>query len=187
VELALLRTRPTPVPPDQGDRAFAEHKLLSSMVHRATLLSKPGPAGEGRGWIQYLTAHFPEGHNGANDAELLWKEWRTPLLKKDCPGPMVPITHGKPELHWKRDQDGRLCIDLESMWNDFAYSVDHLVKHLRATPERGEVVLQRLQASQWSVQFFDSTLNTPVSGATAMARPTASATVGAISPTAITP
>jgi hypothetical protein len=175
LQKTLLRGRPPALGPDQGAEAFAQHKLLATTVHRATLLDALGSESQTRAWVRYFTEHFPRGRNGSSDAELLWKEWRTHLLKQDSPGPMVPITHGKPHLHWQRDSAGRLCIDLETMWDDYAQSVEHLVGYLQVTPERREVALTRLKESTWAVQFFTvSNESVPVTGATAMA----SATVG---------
>jgi hypothetical protein len=173
---ALLKSRPAPIPLDEGWRAFDAHKLLASQVHRASLLAKVGDANETTHWISYVTEYFPAGHNNAADAKLLWKEWRTDLLKRDCPGDFVVMTHGKSEMHWRREGD-RLCIDLESMWDDFADSVDQFITYLAHTPERQRITLQRLQDSSWTVQMFSS-LSPPVSGASGMAIPLGSATMG---------
>ncbi|HEY3959276.1 MAG TPA: hypothetical protein VGL68_02070 [Solirubrobacteraceae bacterium] len=172
---ALLKSRPAPIPLDDGWRAFDAHKLLASQVHRASLLARAGDANETTYWISYVTQYFPAGRNNAADAKLLWKEWRTDLLKRDCPGDFVVMTHGKPDMHWQR-AGNRLCIDLESMWDDFVYSVDKFIKYLANTPEREKITLQRLEGSSWTVQMF-SNLSPPVSGASGMAIPLGSATV----------
>lgn len=172
---ALLEAPPPTLAPGQGTEAFAQHKLLTTIVHRAVLLDERGSESQTRSWIRYFVEHFPPGRNDADDAKLLWKDWRTHLLKHDSPGPMVLVTHGQPLAHWRRDSDGRLCIDLESMWADYAASVDHFLAYLQATPERAAVALERRRADEWKVHPVTfSTLTTPVSGATAMA----SATVG---------
>jgi len=175
---SLLRNCPEALRSDQGDRALLEHKLLATQVHRASRLAKRrSKEGEGEAWVYYVTTFFPSGHSGAGDARLLWKEWRTHLLKEDCPGPFVPVTHGQPHAHWTRDPAGQLCVDLESMWDDFAASVEGFVSYLEQNDEPRRVALKRLRESQWAVQPL-STLNLPVSGATAMAIPLGSATVG---------
>jgi len=146
---ALLADRPKVWPMD-GATAFREHKLLAAAVHRATKLAAYGSEGEGQAWTDYLTRHFPPGRRTEADAKLLWKDWRTALLKLDSPGPGVGVTHGQPHAHWTRD-DGRLILNLEDAWADFATSVESLIASLRASPKRAEVVLNRWHKSRWEV------------------------------------
>lgn len=146
---ALLTDRPSVWPTDGAD-ALRQHKLLAAALHRATKLAATGD-GEGKGWVAYFVTHFPEGRNDDTDAKLLWKDWRTALLKLDSPGPGVGVTHGQPDAHWTR-QDGRLILNLEDMWADFAASVESLIAHLRETPDHGAVVLDRWRKTQWTVE-----------------------------------
>jgi hypothetical protein len=175
---ALLRGRPPRLEPGEGNEAFQQHKLLASAVHRAARLDQRASESETDAWVRYVAEQFPPGRNDAADAKRLFAHWRTPLLKDDTPGAGLVITHGQPALHWQRDGDGRLCIDLESMWADFESSVDHLIEYLRTTPDRRIVALKRWRESAWSVQAFQfasvSNATMPVSGASAMG----SATVG---------
>ncbi|MDQ4144164.1 MAG: hypothetical protein M3198_10565 [Actinomycetota bacterium] len=107
--------------------------------------------------MRYLTAYFPPGKNDPADARLLFAEWRTDLLKDDTPGPSIVITHGQSHAHWRRDHAGRLCINLEDMWDDFEQSVGHFVKYLRTTPDRRAVVLKRWRSTSWDIEPFRST------------------------------
>src|SRR5947208_2407136 len=102
--------------PGDGDEAFERHMLLATRIHRAAGLAQRGD-GQGEGWVQYFVNYFPPRRSLADDARLLWNEWRTPLLKHETPGHGVSMTHGQPFVHWQRDQEtGDLCINLESMW-----------------------------------------------------------------------
>jgi hypothetical protein len=121
---SLLRDRPNPLRPDQGEEAFRQHKLLASAIHRASRLDVRGSESETEAWVRYVSEHFPPSRNNPADARLLFVDWRTGLLKKDTPGPRVPITHGQSFARWGRDQAGRLCINLEDMWTEFEQSVD---------------------------------------------------------------
>jgi hypothetical protein len=101
---------------------------------------------------------------------VLWTDWRTSLLKCGAPGPRVLVSHGQPALHWHRDGD-RLCVDLESMWDDFASSVERFLAFLRTDNERRPIVLERAQRSAVEIVFVSlaSGLPGPVTGATASA------------------
>jgi hypothetical protein len=169
---ALLRGRPPKLGPSEGHEAFQQHKLLAAAVHRAARLDQRASESETDAWVRYVSEHFPPGRNDAADARLLFGQWRTPLLKDDTPGTGLVITHGQPVLHWQRDGDGRLCIDLETMWADFESSVDHLIEYLRSTPDRRAVALKRWQESAWTVQAIQvasvSAATMPVSGASGM-------------------
>jgi hypothetical protein len=175
---ALLSGRPAALTPAQGHEAFQQHKLLTSAIHRAARLNAYGSEGETRAWVRYVTAFFPAGKNGNADAELLWKQWRTGLLKSDAPGPALLVTHGQAHAHWQRETQGRLVIDLESMWGDFESSVDQFIGSLRHDPQRREIALKRREKQRWAVETVQfgslSTSELPVTGATALG----SATVG---------
>jgi hypothetical protein len=82
---SLTRSLGPALGPEDGDVAFERHMLLAARIHRAARLVQTGDR-DGRGWIQYLTGYFPEGRNGKEDANLLWNEWRTKLLKDACTG-----------------------------------------------------------------------------------------------------
>jgi len=149
----LLRGGPGPLRSDEGEEAFQQHKLLSAAVHRAAKLDEQKSESETAAWVRYVTRHFPAGHNDADDARLLFGDWRTSLLKKDTPGPGVAITHGQSAIHWQRDQQGRLCLNLEDTWDDYAASVGSFVEYLRDSARR-KVVLARWRKQGWVVEPF---------------------------------
>lgn len=146
---ALLSDRPRRWP-KRGETAFRQHKLLAAAVHRATKLAATGNK-EGEAWVRYFVEHFPGGRNDPDDARLLWKDWRTALLKQDSPGPGVGVTNGQSHAHWSRE-DGRLLLNLEDMWTDFSASVESLIAQLREKPDRAAIVLDRWRKSQWTVE-----------------------------------
>jgi hypothetical protein len=158
----LLSRRPPPLGPDQGAEAFQQHKLLATTVHQATLLDARAHESQTGAWIRYFAKCFPHPRNGKGDAGVLWTDWRTSLLKNGAPGPRVLVSHGQPALHWHRDGD-RLCVDLESMWNDFASSVERFLAFLRTDDERRPIVLDRAQRSAVEIVFV-STTSAPASG-----------------------
>jgi hypothetical protein len=169
---ALVWGRPGPLSPQQGDEAFQGHKLLAAAIHQSASLGARGSESETRAWIRYFQEHFPPGRNGDAEAELLWKQWRTAMLKIGAPGPRVLVTHGQAHAHWQRDTNDRLVVDLESMWSDFEWSVDHFITSLRGDIARREVALKRRAKQRWEVEMvsfasMDAT-SLPVSGATAV-------------------
>jgi hypothetical protein len=105
-------------------------------------------------WVRYFEAYFPVGRNDPEDARLLFGEWRTHLLKDDSPGPSVALTHGQSPIHWQRNDSGQLCINLESMWEDFDASVDAFIGCLRNNPERREIATRRWREQIWEVGNF---------------------------------
>jgi hypothetical protein len=111
--------------PGHGDEAFTQHVLLGTRFLQAALLNKRKGDRDGEAWVRYFEEHVAAPEAKTN-AQLLWDEWRTSLVKEDSPGVGIAITHGQPEIHWKSDQTLGLCLDLESMWADFDASVDHL-------------------------------------------------------------
>ena len=79
-----------PLRPDEGEEAFQQHKLLAAAVHRATELDRQDAESETEAWVRYVTAHFPPGRNDADDARLLFGDWRSALLKRDSvPGQIL--------------------------------------------------------------------------------------------------
>jgi len=69
------------------------------------------------------------------------------------PGSGVVITHGQRDAHWRlTEPEQRLCIDLESMWNDYAQSVSRFVVLLRTDAERRQQTLEAWRARRWTVQ-----------------------------------
>ncbi len=118
LQQSLLAARPRQLGQGEGDEAFRQHKLLASAIHSATRLHKFKQESETDVWIRYFESYFPRGRNDPQDGRLLFDDWRTSLLKDNTPGPRIPITHGQSHLHWQRDAGGRLCINLEDMWND---------------------------------------------------------------------
>jgi hypothetical protein len=150
----LLRGRPEPLGPDQGAQAFQQHKLLATAVHRAAKLDQKASESQTEAWVRYVSSHFPKGRNDAETARLLFTDWRTSLLKEDTPGPGVALAHGEQgrPLHWQRDR-GRLGINLEDAWDDFAASVESFVAYLRSSPRR-KAVLGRWRRQRWQVEPF---------------------------------
>ena len=146
---SLLRGLRVDLTPEQGDEAFERHQLLAIRLHRAARLNQTGK-GEGAGWQQYFDEHFPR---GGTHAGLLWENWRVTLLKDEMPGEGVVITHCRPDAHWQPvEPGGRLCLNLESMWDEFEASVDHLVESLRSDAARRKVVLKRWRERRWRVE-----------------------------------
>src|SRR4051812_23878745 len=78
--------------PEDGYRAFQEHKLLATAIHRAAHLDRRKAESETDAWVRYLTEFFPTGRNSDTDARSLFGDWRTSLLKQDTPGPGVLVT-----------------------------------------------------------------------------------------------
>lgn len=100
------------------------HVLLASVVHNAARLNQHAADSQTGAWIRYVTSYFPAGRNSEQDGRLLWTDWRTDLLKKQAPGPAIVVTHRQSHVHWRRDEHGRLCLNLEDLWSDFETSVD---------------------------------------------------------------
>lgn len=173
LRVRLLSDRPPALQPEHGHLAFMSHVVLASVVHNATRLDQYGAESQTGAWVRYLTTYFPPGKNSEADARLLWTDWRTALLKKQAPGPGVLVTHGQSGVHWRRDQQGRLCINLEDMWADFEGSVEAFVGYLRKTPDRRAIALRRAEESSVAVVEFKTTLSCasiPVSGVAAPAQ-----------------
>jgi hypothetical protein len=58
-----------------------------------------------------------------------------------------------------------LCLDLESMWDDFAASVDAFATFLGVAPDRREIALERSLRSAVAVEVVHlSTVSVPASG-----------------------
>jgi hypothetical protein len=157
LQQALVRPLGSRLGPEEGDLAFERHMLLAARIHRAARMVQTHN-GDGSGWIEYVTCYFPPERNGDVDAKLLWVEWRTRLLKDATPGEGVVITHGHRDCHWKRETGGTgaLCVNLESMWDDFVYSVEKMVKRLRDEPDRRRIVIERWRSRSWTVRPFAS-------------------------------
>jgi hypothetical protein len=145
---ASLLGRPRPeLRPDQGDEAYDQHLLLAAAVHRAACLFRNGKDGET--WRKYVTTFFPEGRNAPEDAQRLWEGWRTSLLKNGQP--IVPVTHGQPHLHWRRE-GGRPVLNLEDAWDDYRHSVERFIEHLRSYPDERAKTLERWRDRSWTVR-----------------------------------
>jgi len=166
LEADLLGDRPPALRPEAGAEAFRQHKILASAIHRAARLHQRNQESETNAWVSYLTDFFPEGRNGPDDARVLFGDWRTPLLKDNTLGPRVVVTHGQSVAHWSRDESGAtVCIDLESLWDDFTHSVQRFLDHLRGSEARRRVVLARWRQKTWEVGFLSAGGATAVSGA----------------------
>jgi hypothetical protein len=96
-----------------------------------------------------VTRFFPEGRNAREDAECLWKGWRTSLLKNGQP--IVPITHGQSHLQWTRE-GGRPVLNLEDAWDDYRHSVEQFIEHLRTHPDDRAQTLKRWRDRSWTVR-----------------------------------
>ena len=121
IKASLLRWPRTELQPDHGEEALERHQILAIRFHRAARLNAPDQPGEKVPWNAYFNGYFPR---GGTYGGLLWDDWRCSLLKDDAPGTGVTITHGQPNIHWKFDEHSRLCMNLESMRDDFEHSVE---------------------------------------------------------------
>lgn len=144
---SLLRNLRRDLGPEDGDEAFDRHILLAVRIHRAASLDRAKADGEA--WRQYFIKYFPAGHNSHADAQYLWREWRTRLLKHESPR---GITHGQPHAHWLRLPEGGICIDLESMWDDFEHSVEAFVRALKADEPQRAAAMQRWRDRAWTIR-----------------------------------
>jgi hypothetical protein len=153
-----LKARPRKLGPDEGAEAFRQHKLLAIEIQRITLLDKikgNQPESETSAWVRYFERCYPDGRNDPTDARILFDDWRTSLIKNGAPGERVVLTHGQGHAHWLRDANDRLCIDLESMWDDFEYSLGQFSDYLRDNPDRRAIVLDRAKRKgTWAVENF---------------------------------
>lgn len=149
---SLLRGLGGKLRPDQGEAAFERHILLAVRVHKAAGLNQT-VTGEGKGWCQYFEEHFPKRpERRPEDAKLLWDDWRVGLVKWEAPKGGVTVTHGQPEAHWYREPDGTLCLNLESMRDDFAASVENFLALLRRDEGRRTEALRRWRERDWVVR-----------------------------------
>ena len=64
----------------------------------------------------------------------------------------VALTHGQPGVHSYRESSDSLCINLESMWDDFEASVDSLMDLLDEDARRCAEALERWRARSWTVR-----------------------------------
>jgi hypothetical protein len=167
----LLRNVPPRVlPPDHGDEAFQSHKLLSGEVLRASKLDQTQSESETDAFVRYVTTYYPagRGRGDAATARLLFTDWRTSLTKLDAPGARVPITQSQPLLHWQRDQEGRVCLNLEDAWADFVFSVGEFVDFVSQSA-RHKIILKRAREHDWHVTSFKPVgLAQALAGATVM-------------------
>jgi hypothetical protein len=151
LKAALLVGLRVALQPDQGYQAFERHQLLAIRFHRAARTNATGVS-ERKGWCQYFEEHFPRGDEYA---VLLWERWRNALLKDEYPGPGVVISHGQRHAHWQLvDPGAQLYVDLESMWTDYAQSVDSLIELLERDPERREAAIKYRVDHHWEVQGY---------------------------------
>jgi hypothetical protein len=150
LKASLLRDLGVELRSDQGDQAFERHQLLAIRFNRAARLNRrKSDQRDGTIWNRYFDEHFPR---GVEHADLLWNEWRVPLLKDETPGKGVAISHGQPELHWQI-MSGGLYLNLESLWDDYAASVEHFIAMLDTNTERREIALERWEKLRWAVQM----------------------------------
>ena len=151
---SLLRRRPPALGPEDGEEAFRQHQVLAIAIHRAVKLIQEGSEGEGAAWTRYFEQFFPQGHNGREEAKLLWSHWRTGLVKSETPGSKVKLSHGQSQVHWVRDREGALGVNLEDMWDDFFQSVDRLMGALRNDATLQATVLGRFAKQTVTVKPF---------------------------------
>jgi hypothetical protein len=138
-----------PLSHEAGDEAFERHILLAVRVHRAAGLNARASDKEGQAWRRYFVDYFPPGRNSDADARFLWENWRTRLLKHESP---IGITHGQESLHWYPLDGAGFCVNLESMWDDFEYSVDRFLEDLAADKQRRGLVVRRWRERSWTVR-----------------------------------
>lgn len=180
IRTSLLRgLRPRkPLGSSDGELAFERHILLAIRFHKAAGLNQTRK-GEGVGWCEYFDEHFPKRPGwSVGDAKVLWDDWRVGLVKWETPKSRVTVTHGRPDAHWHREPDGTLCIDLESMWDDFTRSVDSFVGLLARDEQRRDEAVRRWNERRWIVRHlvvesprFFNLMASAASSATAMAPP----------------
>jgi hypothetical protein len=141
------------IAPKNGDEAAERHILLAVRFHHAAILNQT-VTGEGKGWVEFFKDHFPKRSSVRlpDDADRLWLNWRLGLVKGEGPLSGVTMTHGQPEAHWHREPDEALCIDLESMWDDFEASVESFAALLRRNDQRRERAVARWRNSEWAVR-----------------------------------
>ncbi len=137
------------------------------MIHNAARLNQHATDSHTGAWTRYFASYFPGGRTVSTMRGCCGRDWRTDLLKKQASGPGVVVTHGQSAVHSRRNELGRLCINLEDMWTDFPSSVDPLVEQLRIPSERRSVALRRARESQVAIIDFTTTVPTtsaPASG-----------------------
>ena len=71
------------------------------------------------------------------------------MLKRESP---YAITHGQSGPHWYRLPGGGFCVNLESMWDDFEYSVDRFMGALQTDMRRRKTVLRRWHARSSTIR-----------------------------------
>ena len=151
---SLLRRLRVDLRFDQGDEAFEAHQRLTSRFHRAAKLNTAEKQGDRKAWCRYFGEFLPD---RSEHAELLFERWRCTLVKDEMPGAGVVITHGQPDTHWLSTNLG-LCINLESMWDDFEASVGRFVESLRDNDQLRERTLDRFRARRWTVERVTATV-----------------------------
>jgi hypothetical protein len=75
------------------------------------------------------------------------------------PGRGVAITHCQPAAHWQMTELG-LCVNLESMWDDFESSVDRFIGSLARNGDRRTRTLEFFDKTRWTVQAVEITVPT---------------------------
>lgn len=154
---SLLRGLRVELGPEDGDVAFERHILLAVRFHRAAGLNQT-VTGEGLGWQQYFDEYFPKRPEWVPEDETrLWTDWRVGLVKWETPKRGVTVTHGQPEAHWYREPAGTLCVNLESMWDDFEESVESFVDLLERDDARRAEAVGRWHQRSWTVRRLEIT------------------------------
>jgi hypothetical protein len=148
---SLLGDRAPVLKPGESEEALRQHKILASAIHRASILHASKSDNEARGWVRYMSDFFPSGRNAPSDAHILFGDWRTDLLKRGAPGLYVTVTHGQSVIHWQRDDQNRLCINLEDMWDEFETSVDNFIRHLGTTQAAGRSRSRDGTNGRWTI------------------------------------
>ena len=83
---------------------------------------------------------------------LLFEDWRIGVVKHECPLSGVTVTHGLPQAHWYREPGGTLCVNLESMWDDFEQAVASFVRLLERDEPRRVEAINRWRKRAWTVR-----------------------------------
>jgi hypothetical protein len=151
--LAALRSQLIErLPPSAEFPGIEKHRLLARSFHRLARLPQRDPdARQGRAWAIFFAEYVP--HLGPH-GPLLWKDWRTPLLKDDAPGPHVIIGQREPDAHCATFDGDKLFVDLESAITDFITALDALLARCENDDDLRATVLHNWRATQWTVQAF---------------------------------
>lgn len=164
--------------------AFTAFQPLAAALSELALLRRPPEGSKGRRhevdwWAAMVRDYFPPGRNDPEDGQLLYRQLRSRILKTGDVGDHVGLVHDRPDLHWKRADEGHLCLDLQSLAADYAHAVDRFLEALGDDPALRIAVLPKadtgprvieLRVAQ-GAQAFTGTAGTANTVATAWGQP----------------